>query len=166
MYKFEHSVEIEAPIEYVFEFDSNPENWTKTMPGLRDLEIVEETEETVRMSAVYEMLGQSIDIEEELTIVEPHEHYHVTVEGDGVSGEINNHFEGTESGTRINHSAEFDFGDSLFDRLMAPVVRRYNERQFKNHLQHMKELIEAEIEADSEAEHEARTERGRTRGQN
>ena len=146
MAKFNHSVEIEAPIEYVFEFDSNPENWTKTMPGLRDLEIVEETEESTRMTAVYDMLGLSIDIEEELTIVEPNEHYRVTVEGDGVSGEVNNHFEEIEGGTRINHRGEFDFGDSLFDRLMAPVARRYNERQFKNHLQHTKELIEAETE--------------------
>jgi len=155
MSKVSHSVEIAAPIEYVFEFDSNPENWTKTMPSLRDLKIVDETEESVRMTAVYEMLGQSIDIEEELTIVEPNEHYRVTVEGDGVSGEINNHFEETDSGTRINHRAEFDFGDSLFDRLVAPVAQRYNERQFRNHLQHMKELIEAEVETDTEADIEA-----------
>ncbi|MEF8814797.1 MAG: SRPBCC family protein [Halovenus sp.] len=147
MSEFKHSVEIEAPIEYVFEFDSDPENWTKTMPGLRDLEIVEETEESVRMTAVYEMLGMSIDIEEELTIVEPNEHYRVTIEGDEVSGEVNNYFEGIDNGTRISHRAEFEFGDSLFDRLLAPVARRYNERQFKNHLQHTKELIEAEIEA-------------------
>ncbi len=155
MSEFKHSVEIEAPTEYVFEYDSNPENWTKTMPGLRDLEIVEETEDSVRMTAVYDMLGLSMDIEEELTIVEPNEHYRVTVEGDGVSGEVHNHFEEIDSGTRINHHAEFDFGDSLFDRLMAPVARRYNERQFKNHLQHMKELIEAEVDADTEADIEA-----------
>jgi carbon monoxide dehydrogenase subunit G len=147
MSKFTHSVEIAAPIEDVFEFDSNPENWTKTMPAVRDLEIVEETEEGVQMTAVYEMLGQSIDIEEELTIVEPNEHYRVTITGDEVSGEINNHFEEIESGTRINHTADFEFGDSLFARVMAPVARRYTERQFKNHLQHTKELIEAESEA-------------------
>jgi carbon monoxide dehydrogenase subunit G len=151
MATFKHSVEIDAPIESVFEFDSNPENWTKTMPGLRDLEVVEETEERVRMTAVYDMLGLSIDIEEVLTIVEPNEHYRVTVEGDEVSGEIHNHFEEIDSGTRINHRAEFDFGDSLFERLMAPVAHRYNERQFRNHLQHTKELIEAEIEAENEA---------------
>jgi carbon monoxide dehydrogenase subunit G len=148
---FSHTVEIEAPIEYVFEFDSNPENWTKTMPSLRDLEIIEETEERVRMTAVYEMLGQSLDIEQELTVVEPNEHYRVTIEGEEVSGEVHNHFVETESGTRINHSAEFEFGDSLFERLMAPVARRYNERQFKNHLQHMKELIEAETEVKTES---------------
>ena len=147
MADFTHSVEIDAPIEAVFAFDSDPENWTKTMPGLRDLAVVEETEEHVRMTAVYEMLGQSIDIEQELTIVEPNEHYRVTIEGDEVSGEINNHFKEIENGTRIEHEGEFEFGNSLFERLMAPVARRYNERQFKNHLQHMKELIEAESEA-------------------
>lgn len=151
MSEFNHSVEIEAPIEYVFEFDSDPENWKKTMPGLRDLEIVEETDERVRMTAVNEMIGQSIDIEMELTIVEQNEHYHVTIDGDGVSGEVDNHFEEIEDGTSIDHRGEFEFSGSLFDRLMAPVARRYNERQFKNHLQHMKELIEAEIEANAEA---------------
>ena len=147
MSDFTHSVEIAAPIEDVFEFDSNPENWTKTMPALRDVKIVEETEESVRMTAVYEMLGQSLDIEEELTIIEPNEHYRVTVEGEEVSGEVDNYFEETDSGTRIEHRHEFDFGDTLFDRLMAPVARRYNERQFRNHLQHVKDLIEAENEA-------------------
>jgi carbon monoxide dehydrogenase subunit G len=146
MSEFTHTVEIEAPIEYVFEFDSNPENWTKTMPGLRDLEIVEETEERVQMTAINEMLGRSMDTEMELTIVEPDEHYHVTVAADGVSGEIDNHFEELDGCTRIVHHAEFDFGDSLFDRLIAPVARRYNERQFENHLQHVKELVEAETE--------------------
>jgi carbon monoxide dehydrogenase subunit G len=155
MAEFAHSVEIEAPIEHVFEYDSNPENWTKTMPSLRDLEIVEETEESVRMTSVYEMLGQSMDIEQELTIVEPNEHYRVTIEGDQVSGEINNHFVETDDGTRIDHRGEFDFGDSLFERLMAPVALRYNERQFRNHLQHTKELIEAELEADTEPDIEA-----------
>ncbi|MEF8839894.1 MAG: SRPBCC family protein, partial [Haloarculaceae archaeon] len=147
-----YTVEIEAPVEDVFEFDSDPENWTKTMPSLRDLEILEETEDTVRMTAIYDMLGRSIEIEQELTILEPNEHYHVTVEGDEVAGEIHNHFEETERGTRINHRAEFEFGDSLFGRLMAPVARRYNDRQFKNHLQHVKELTEAEFEADTEIE--------------
>jgi carbon monoxide dehydrogenase subunit G len=155
MAEFAHSVEIEAPVEYVFEFDSDPENWTRTMPGLRDLEIVEETEQSVRMTAVNEMLGQSIEIEMERTIVEPNEHYRVTIEGDEVSGEINNHFAETDDGTRIDHRGDFDFGDSLFERLIAPVALRYNERQFRNHLQHVKELVEAEVEADTEPDIEA-----------
>lgn len=152
MSQFQHSIEIAAPIEDVFEFDSDPENWTKTMPGLRDLDILEKTDESILMSGVNEMLGQPIDIEMELKIVEPNEHYRVIVEGEGVSGEVTNHFEEIPSGTRIDHRGEFDFDDSLFDRLMAPVARQYNERQFKNHLQHVKELVEAEIEAEADAD--------------
>jgi carbon monoxide dehydrogenase subunit G len=148
---FTHSVTIEAPIEEVFEFDADPENWLKTMPALRDLDIVEETDERVLLTSVYEMLGLSMNIEQELTVVEPGEHYRVKIEGEQVSGTVNNHFQETDSGTRIEHSAEFDFGDSLFDRLTAPVASRYNERQFKNHLQHMKELIEADTAPEIEA---------------
>lgn len=77
MAKFTRSVEIAAPVEDVFEFDSNPENWTKTTSGLRDLEIVDETGGDGRPVVRHR---------DEPTMVEPNEQYRVTVEGDEVAG--------------------------------------------------------------------------------
>lgn len=147
MHTFEHTVEIAAPIEHVFEFDSNPENWVRTMPSMRDLEIIEETEDSTRMRVTYKMLGISMDLEMELTVVEPNEHLVVTMEGDGMTGEIHNHFSETDSGTQLRHRAEYDLGDSLFDRIVAPVASSYNNRQLKSHLENTKDMVEAEIAA-------------------
>lgn len=144
---FEHVVDIAAPIEHVFAFDSDPENWTRTMASLRDLEIVEETDDGLRMRGTYKLLGISMDSEMELTIVEPNEHFMVTLEGSGMTAEIHNHFSETASGTQMRHQAEFHLGDSLLERLAEPVATRYNKRQFRTHLENTKDLIEAGMAA-------------------
>lgn len=146
---FEHTVEIAAPIERVFAFDSNPENWSRTMASLRDLEIVEETDDGARMRATYKLLGISLDTEMDMTIVEPNEHITVTTESSGLKGEVHNYFSETDSGTQIVHQADYEFGNSLRDRLLEPVATRYNKRQFKNHLQNTKDIIEAEMAAET-----------------
>lgn len=146
---FEHTVEIAAPIERVFAFDSNPKNWSRTMASLRDLEIVEETDDGARMRATYKLLGISLNIELTLSVVEPNEHMTVTMEGSGMKGEVHNYFAETTSGTQITHRADYEFGDSLRDRLLEPVASRYNDRQFKNHLQNTKDIIEAEMAAET-----------------
>lgn len=150
---FEHVVDVAAPIEHVFAFDSNPENWTRTMASLRDLEIVEETDDGVRMRGTYKLLGISMDTEMELTIVEPNELFVVTVAGAGMTAELHNYFTETASGTQLRHNAAFHFGDLLVERLAEPVATSYNKRQFGTHLQNTKDLIEAEV--DAEAAHAA-----------
>lgn len=148
---FEHIVEIAAPIERVFAFDSNPENWTRTMPSLRDLEITEETDDGLRMHGTYKLLGISMDHDMELTVVEPNEHFKVTLEGSGMTAEIHNYFSETATGTQLRHHAEFHLGDSLVKRLAEPVAASYNKRQFKSHLENTRDLIEAEVEAEARA---------------
>lgn len=155
MHRFEHSVEIDAPVERVFAFDANPRNWPRTMASLRNLRILEETDDAVRMEGTQKMLGLSVGVEMERTITEPGERFVVTVEGDGLTGELENRFVETETGTRIDHTAEFEYGDSLFDRVMEPVASRFNERQIRNHLQHTKEIVEAELAAEGESGIEA-----------
>lgn len=146
---FEHTVEIAAPIEHVFAFDSTPENWSRTMASLRDLEITDETDDVIRMQATYKLLGISLSSEMELTIVEPNEHILVTIESSGMSGEIHNYFSETDSGTRLVHRADYEFRESLLNRLLEPVATRYNNRQFETHLQNTKDLVEAERAAET-----------------
>lgn len=150
MHTFEYAVEIAAPIEHVFEFDSNPENWQRTMPSLRDIEIVEQTDDTVEPRATQSMLGMSMDLEMVRTIVEPNEHVVTTFEGNGVSGEINNRFTETATGTRLETHVTSEFGSSVFDRVIEPIAVRYNNRMTRNHLDHTKELVEAEVELEAD----------------
>jgi carbon monoxide dehydrogenase subunit G len=152
MHTYDYSVEIAAPIEDVFAFDSNPENWRTTMSSLDDLEIIEETDDTVTLRATQHVLGQSIPVEMVRTIEEPNTRFVVSVEGDGTSGEVENRFVETETGTRIDHHSEFEYGDSLLDRIMEPIVARFNNRMFRTHLEHTRDLLEAEHAAETTIE--------------
>jgi len=149
MTTFEYEIEIAAPVERVFAFDSTPENWPRTMAGLRDFEVLSETETGSKMRATYKLLGISTAVEMELTVVEPGAEIAVTVDGDGMHGETRNRYVAVGDGTRIVHRAEYEMGDSLLGRLLEPVAGRYNERQLRAHLENTRDLIEAEIEAET-----------------
>ena len=141
---FEHTIEIAAPIDQVFEFGIDPENWRRTTPSLTDVQIVEETDDGLRMDATYKMLGIPMVGTMEMRIVEPGEHTITTFKSPGMTGELHYHYSATDSGTTVVQRADYEFGDSLVQRVIEPVAKRYNERQFKNSLRTSKELIEAE----------------------
>ncbi len=141
---FEHTVEIAAPIEYVFEFGTDPENWQRTTPNLANVEVGEETDSGFHLTATWKMLGMSMDGEMEFEIVEPNEHTVTRFESPGMTGELHYHYSESDDGTVVVQRGDYEFGDSLRERLIEPVAKRYNKRQFKNSLQTTKELIEAE----------------------
>lgn len=147
---FEHTIEIEAPVDHVWAFGVDPENWQRTTPALTDVEVVEETDDGFRMNARYKMLGTSIEAEMEFAVVEPNEHTVTTFESPGMAGEMHYRYAETDTGTRVVQTCEYEFGKSVRDRVLAPVAKRYNKRQFKNSLQTSKELVEAEVEAEAE----------------
>lgn len=141
---FEHTIEIAAPIDHVFAFGSDPENWHRATPSLTDVDVVEETDNGFRLTATWRMLGMSLDGDMEFEVVEPNEHTVTRFESPGMTGELHYHFSETEEGTKVVQRADYEFGDSLLERVLEPVAKRYNKRQFKNSLQTTKELIEAE----------------------
>lgn len=142
---FEHTVEIEAPIEHVFEFSTTPDNWVAANSSLRDLEIIEETDGGYDMTAVYSMLGMKMDGDMDMRIVEPNEHVVTTFDSSGMTGSLEYHYSEADGITTVVQSADYKFGDSLLERILEPVARRVNERQFRNSLQNMKDLIEADF---------------------
>ncbi len=148
---FEHTIEIAAPIDHVFEFWSDPNNWERTMPSLSNVESIEETDDGRRFTFRWKMLGISMDGEMEYEVVEPNEHTVTGFETPGMAGEVHVRYSETDDGTEVVQQADYEFGDSLPDRILAPVGKRYNERQFRNSLRTSKELIEAETEALIEA---------------
>lgn len=144
MHTFEHTVEIAAPVERVVAFDADPENWPRTMASLTDLEIVEETGDHTRMNATYRILGIPVDGRLESSVDESTEELTVTFDSPGMTGEARTRYAETDAGTRVVQRVEYAFGDSLLERALEPVAKRYNERQFRTHLQNTKALVEAE----------------------
>lgn len=142
---FEHTIDVAAPADRVFEFMTDTSNWLRTHAGLGDLEVVSETDDETRMDATYRMLGISNHLEMTQRIVEPGAHSVVSFESPGLSGEIDYRFAETDGVTTVVESADYEFGDSLRDRIVEPVGKRYNERQFRHSLENMRELMEAEL---------------------
>ncbi|WP_331232637.1 SRPBCC family protein [Natronorarus salvus] len=142
---FEHSVEIAAPIDRVFEWGTDPKNWRRATPSLTEIEILEETDDGVRMDAIYRMLGTSVDTEMVFRVIEPNAHTITTFESPSMTGEMHYHYSETDTGTRVVQRCDYRFGDSLLERVIEPVAKRYNKRQFRQSLQTSKELIEAEL---------------------
>jgi|AntRauTorcE11898_2_1112593.scaffolds.fasta_scaffold11970_3 carbon monoxide dehydrogenase subunit G len=140
---FEHTIEIEAPIEQVFAFNDDPQNWIRTNPSLVSVDVGEENDDGIWMDTTYRMLGMELDGGLTLSSVEPTEH-NMTFENGGMTGELRFEYAETPTGTKVVQSADYEFGDSLRDRIVAPVAKRYNKRQFKQSLELTKDLIEAE----------------------
>lgn len=153
---FEHTVEIAAPIDHVFAFGADPENWQRTTPSLTHVEITQETEDGFHMDATYRLLGKSMDGEMEYTVLEPNAHTVTTFDSPGMTGELHYRYSETDAGTKVIQSADYELGDSLLERMLEPVAKRFNKRQFRNSLETSRELIEAEVaEADVSATIEA-----------
>lgn len=144
MPSFEHTIEVAAPREHVFEWGTDPENWQRSTPSLSQVEITEETDDGYQLRGTWKLLGMSIEGDMEFEIVEPNAHTVTRFESPGMTGELHYRYSDTDTGTRVVQSADYEFGDSLLERVLEPVAKRFNKRQFKNSLETSKELIEAE----------------------
>ena len=141
---FEQSIEIEAPVDRVFEFTSRTDYWSQVSPSLADTEVIEETDDGFLLAAVWKMLGMSIDGTLEFEVLEPNEHTLTRFESSSLDGEMHAYLSETADGTEVVQRFDYEFGDSLLDRALRPVARRFNERQFKQALQTTKDLVEAQ----------------------
>lgn len=142
----EHSVEIAAPVQEVYRFGLDPENWLRANPALTDIEPVEETDEVIRVDATYDMLVTTVDGKVELTIIEPYSHTVVRLDSPSMAAaEAHYHFSETHYGTKLDQEVDYEFGESLLEQLIEPVAKRYTKRQFDSFLENTKDFIEAEV---------------------
>jgi ligand-binding SRPBCC domain-containing protein len=155
MTSIDHEIEIEAPIEYVFEWGTTPENWMRSTPALLDVEVIDETDQGTTYRNTLKMLGRTTTSDELYTVDE--ENYRTTSVylDEDFSGEMVFDHTETETGTHVHLYGDIETGTSLFDRTLRPVVIRYMNRQFRNSLKTMKELVETEYAAEERAPVEA-----------
>ena len=155
MTSLDHEIEIEAPIEYVFEWGTTPENWMRSTPALINVDIIDETDEGPHYRNTLKILGRTTTSDELYTVDE--ENYRTTsvYDDEDFSGEMSFDHTETETGTHVHLHGDIETGTSLFDRTLRPVVIRYMNRQFRNSLKTMKELVETEYAAEERAPVEA-----------
>jgi uncharacterized membrane protein len=148
--RVEESVEINRPVEEVFSYTPNPENfpeWAATVrevrqdaPGGGPL-----NREGERFTAMQQALGRRFEAPFEVIDYEPNRHYaHRSREGHPVPVTMDFTYEPTSSasseGTRFTPRIEAEPG-GLFG-LVEPVLERVIRRQMRTNLEMLKDLLE------------------------
>lgn len=148
---FDHETEIAAPIEYVFD-------WGDGSGQLAPIDLVDDRHRAHRGDRrglhyrnTMKVLGRTMISDELFTIDEENFETLSVFDDEAMSGEMRFTYTETEDGTHVRMHGDIDTGGSLFDRAVQPVLKRFMNRQFRNSLQTMKELIEVEIAAEPAA---------------
>jgi len=141
--RIEESVQINRPVEEVYEYVANPENlpeWTGTV-----IETRKETPgpllEGSTFTAVAKFLGRRAESPFEVTAHEsPLLHSHKST-GGPFPIEWTLTFEEVAGGTRYTQVAEGEPGG--FFGLVGPLLERVGRRQLRTDLENLKDLLEA-----------------------
>lgn len=141
--RIEESVEINRPLDEVYEYVANPENlpeWTGTV-----IETHKETPgphlEGSTFTSVGKFLGRRVESPFEVTVHEsPRLHSHKSTGGPFPS-EWTLTFEKVAGGTRYTQVAEGEPGG--FFGLVEPLLERVGRRQLRTDLENLKDLLEA-----------------------
>jgi uncharacterized membrane protein len=144
--KVEYSVVVEQPVEEVWAFMDNLDNYPGWIPGLAEIRQLAEGPKTVgtRMTWVYTFLGRSLGIEFEVTEFEPNQRFGGTMRSGPLHIRSQFGYEAvTPYQTRITIVLEGETGGvfSLADPLVARAMHRQVEAAYGN----LKDVLEARV---------------------
>jgi uncharacterized membrane protein len=141
--RIEESVEINRPLEEVYEYVANPENlpeWTGTVIETRKGTLGPLLEGST-FTSVGKFLGRRVESPFEVIAHEsPRLHSHKST-GGPLPMEWTLTFEEVAGGTRYTQVAEGEPGG--FFGLVGPLLERVGRRQLRTDLENLKDLLEA-----------------------
>jgi carbon monoxide dehydrogenase subunit G len=138
----ERSIHVEAPVEDVFSFMDDPENQAAVTPSLGAVEAVERLENGgKRVRYTYSMVAVPLDGTVEAVEYDPPNRIVWELSG-AIEGEIRQTYEPEDGGTRVTYAADYRLPVPVVDRVAAPLVRRYNEREVRRTLENLKGAVE------------------------
>jgi carbon monoxide dehydrogenase subunit G len=146
--KIEYSVTINRPIEDVFAFVSDPQNWPKWISGASEAKQTSAGSVGIgtTFTQVTHFMGRQFEVKATVTEYEPSSKF--AVENDGKPVPYGNTFnlERVGSSTRL-HDVLTASGDvsGLF-KLAEPLMERVLRRQFEKDHETLKDLLEARAE--------------------
>lgn len=140
----EDDVLIDAPIEAVYRYLSEPENSLTILPNLTDVRNVRplesggyEGEFTFRLLEI-ELTGRFQDIE-----LEPPERRVYTITGDA-EAEVVNELASVDGGTRFRMSIDYEpFHDGLLGRITRPMADRFFRREIPSGMDNIRTILES-----------------------
>ena len=138
-------VDIDAPVEPVFDHMDEPRNQPDITPSLTQSHLLERLPNGgSRVRYTYTILGLPFSGEVRATDYAPNERIVWSMEGD-LKGTIRWYFQSLKSDerTRFTYAATYAIpGPSVLRSLVKPLVRHYNEREVQALLQRLKTRLE------------------------
>ena len=143
MIKNENSVEINKPIEEVFEYVTNIDNLPLWAGPVTEAKQTSEGQVGVgtTQTQVAQLLGRRIESSLEVTEYEPNKKFTTKSTSGPIPIEIHYTFEPVAEGTRLETVGILDAGG--FFKLAEPLVARTLKRQTEGDFKTLKELLEA-----------------------
>jgi uncharacterized membrane protein len=144
--RVEESVEINRPLQEVFDYAANPENlpeWSGLVQEVRKETQGTLMEEGARYTTLAKFLGRRFATPFEVSVHDPPYRHTERSLGGPFAQEYTHTFEEVEGGrTRVTQVSEGEPGG--FFRLAGPLLERAGRRQFRADLETLKDLLEAE----------------------
>ncbi|HEX6299369.1 MAG TPA: SRPBCC family protein [Acidimicrobiia bacterium] len=142
MIELEVSVDIDAPIEEVFEFSTNNENDPTWMEEVTRVEKTSEGSVGVGSTFInyVEFMGKTFDDSHEVVEYEPNERMTIVQTTGPVPFKATYLYRSVNGGTRFSMQIEAE--TKGFFRVATPLVRRQLRRQFERNLRNLKSLLE------------------------
>jgi uncharacterized protein YndB with AHSA1/START domain len=144
MAQLELSVVINRPVEEVFAFISNPENYPKWSSVSREVKITSAGPIGVGSTyrSVVTFLGRRIEGDIEFTEYEPNRSYTQKTISGPIPIESRMTFERVEGGTRVTNHQVAELGG--FFKMAEPLLVSMVKRQFETDTANLKDLMEAQ----------------------
>ena len=143
MAKLSKSITINAPVEKVFEFVTEPTNLPKFWPSLIDVSDVKRSRDQVESYHwVYKMGGVKFEGETELSEVLANQRV-VAKNSGGIPSEFVWTYAPEGDGTKVTVDVEYKVPGAVLGRLAEPLVIKMNEREAETLLANLKGMMEA-----------------------
>jgi uncharacterized membrane protein len=143
MAKMNKSIMINAPVDKVFEFVTEPTNLPKFWPSLIEVSDVKRSGDRIRSYHwVYKMGGVKFEGETELTEALPNERV-VAKNTGGIPSEFVWTYAPEGEGTKVTVDVEYKVPGAVLGKLAEPLVVKMNEREAETLLANLKAMLEA-----------------------
>jgi uncharacterized membrane protein len=142
--KFDFDVVIDRPVDDVFAYVTDVRNLPEWQESAVEAAWIEVSSPRLgaRLRERRDLFGRTIESEVEVTAYEPGRRFDLRALSGPIRFVVRHRFEAVENGTRLRLGAEGEPGGML--RFAGPVIARQAQRQFRDDLQRLKQVLESE----------------------
>ena len=141
MTKIKKSIQINAPLEEVFEYFANPENLPEIWPSMLEVSNVVRHNGTGSFDWIYKMAGMRFNGHSEVVELEANERM-VTRSKKGIATTVSSTYTRVGNMTKVSVEIDYEIPGRLLRKMADPIVRRLNDRETSTLLSNLKDRME------------------------